>query len=88
MTVAVDRDNDGVPESLELPVARGPGIDEQWVRNQPFAIPTSLLRELERRGHQVRHERQYYPFELGDGGQVLVPVDELDVHFVQERQFQ
>ena len=88
MTVGLDRNDDGMPEPLELPVARGPGFDEQWVRDQPIAIPPQLLRELKRLGHQVHHERQYYPFELGDGGRVLVPVDELDVRYVQERQFQ
>jgi hypothetical protein len=88
MTVALDRNSDGVLEPMELPVVRGPGIDEQWVRNQPLAIPSNMLRTLERLGHQVQHERQYYPFDLGDGGRVLVPVDELDVRYVGERQFQ
>lgn len=88
MTVGLDRNGDGVSESLELPVVRGPGIDEEWVRNQPIAIPPDVFREFERRGHQVQHHRQYYPFDLGNGGRVLVPVDELDVRYVQERQFQ
>jgi hypothetical protein len=38
-------------------------------------------------GHQVRHERQYYPFDLSDGGRLLVPVDEVDVQY-GARQFQ
>ncbi len=88
MTVALDRNSDGVSEPLELPVVRGPGIDEDWVRNQPVGIPSQLLRYLERSGHEFQHRRQYYPFDLGDGGHVLVPVDEVDVRNVGQRQFQ
>jgi hypothetical protein len=88
MTVNLDRDNDGIAEAVELPVVRGPGIDEAWVRSQPAAIPSPLLRALERMGHEVRHERQYYPFDLGDGRRLLVPVDEVDVRYGGERQFQ
>jgi hypothetical protein len=84
----VGGNSDGVPESLELPVARGPEVNEQWVRDQPLAFPSTFVRDLQRRGHQVRHERQYFPFDLGDGRRVLVPVDDLDVRYVQERQFQ
>ena len=88
VTVPVDRDSDGQAESLDLPVARGPGIDEQWVRNQPTPIPQEVFRALESMGHKVQQQRQYYPFELRDGQRVLVPVDEVDVRYVGERRFQ
>jgi hypothetical protein len=87
LTVNVDRNGDGLQEPVELPVVRGKGFDEAWVRSQPSAIPPPLLRLLERMGHEVRHERQYLPIELGDGGQVLVPVEEISVGY-GERQFQ
>lgn len=88
MTLAVDPNSDGKPESLELPVVRGPGINEQWVHDQPTAIPQEMLRALRSMGHEVQHQRQYYPFELRDGRRVLVPVDEVDVRYVGERRFQ
>ncbi len=88
MTVNVDRDDDGVAEPVELPVVRGAGFDEAWVRNQPAAIPEQMLRLIERMGHQVHHERQYYPFDLSDGGRLIVPVDEVDLKYVGERRFQ
>lgn len=87
MTLAVDPDSDGKPESLELPVVRGPGINEQWVHDQPTAISREFLRTLRSMGREVQHQRQYYPFELPDGSRVLVPVDEVDVR-AGERRFQ
>jgi hypothetical protein len=88
MTVSLDRNGDGKLEPLELPIARGSNIDEKWVRDQPLAFPSQVKRELERMGHEVRQQRQYYPFDLGNGARVLVPVDEVDVRYVNERQFQ
>jgi hypothetical protein len=88
MIVDVDRDGDGNLEPVELPIVRGKGFDEDWVRSQPAAFPPALLRLFERMGHEVRHERQYYPFDLGDGRRVLVPVDDVDVRYGGERQFQ
>jgi hypothetical protein len=88
MVVNVDNNADGVPEQVELPVVRGPGIDEAWVRSLPPALSSQLLRAMERAGHQVQQQRRYYPIELEGGQRIVVPVDELDVRYVGDRQFQ
>jgi hypothetical protein len=88
MTVNLDRNNDGSTERVELPIVGGPGIDERWLQNQPDPIPSPLRQMLERRGHQIRQQRQYVPFDLGDGRRVIVPVDEVDVRYEGNRQFQ
>ena len=75
----------GETEQFDVPVAAGPGIDAQWLWNQPPALPRDLVRELERRGHRVRQDRQLIPFELEDGRQVVVPVDQVDVRFMGQR---
>ena len=40
-------------------------------------LPPELLRGLQR--HQVRQYQRYVPVKLGDGRQVVVPVQELDI---------
>ena len=88
MTVSVDGDQDGVAERLELPVVAGSELDESWLESQPAALPPQVLKALERMGHRVEQQRQFFPFELRDGRRVVVPVDEIDVHYVGDRQYQ
>jgi hypothetical protein len=86
--VSLDGDRDGVAESLELPVAAGREIDEEWLRNQPSALPPHVRKALERLGHEVRQQRQLFPIDLDDGRRVVVPVDQVDVHYVGNRRYQ
>ena len=88
VTVSLDGDQDGQLEAVDVPFATGEGIDEQWLRNQPSPLPPQVLRALERLGHQVERQRAYVPIELDDGRRVVVPVDQFDVHFVGQRNFQ
>lgn len=77
-----------VPGSEQpVPVYVGSGYDEQWLRNQPSAVPPSLLESLEQMGH-VRQNRQLVPVDLEDGRRVIVPVDQVDVQFTGGRPYQ
>jgi hypothetical protein len=49
--------------------------DQLMYRSSP--LPPELLRGLQR--HQVRQYQRYVPVQLGDGRQVVVPVQELDI---------
>jgi hypothetical protein len=88
VVVSLDGNQDGVAESLEVPVVAGGGLDESWLHNQPGSLPPHVLRALERLGHRVEQNRQYYPIDLNDGRRVVVPVDQVDVHYVGDRTYQ
>lgn len=71
----------GQAEPMRVPVIERDGIDEEWLRGLPAAVPPKVLRQWERIG-RVRQHRRLVPFWLEDGRQLVVPVDELDVHYV------
>lgn len=75
-------------ESLQLPAAERSTVDDAWVNNLPSAIPQEMLREWKRNGHQVDVERRLMPFPMKDGRQLVVPVDQVDVHFVGDKSYQ
>jgi len=66
---------------VQFPVLAGPGINEDWVRRQPSAVPVETVQALERLGHKVTSDRQLLNVALVDGRRVVVPVDQLQVHF-------
>jgi hypothetical protein len=57
------------------------GIDH-WVSNASPAIPDDVLQALNRTGHRVQQRRGYLPVPLDDGRQVIVPVDQVELHYV------
>jgi hypothetical protein len=65
----------------EVPILAGPGITEQWLRNQP--PPLSEYREvaLQRQGYQVDQRRQLITTTLADGRRVTVPIDQVQIRY-------
>ncbi len=49
--------------------------------NGHHRIPSDLWRSLQEEGHEVSHQRQWYPVQLKDGRSALVPIDNLRVMF-------
>ena len=66
---------------MQLPVIDGEGIDiRQWLE-RPSAVNALAVQALERRGHKVESQRQLVTVNLKDGRKLLLPVDQVDVHF-------
>jgi hypothetical protein len=70
---------DGTEREVSVPIVEGDAIDEEWLLRQPPAIPESMVRELERRGHKVAANRQLLSIDLEDGRRAVLPVDQLEV---------
>jgi hypothetical protein len=70
---------DGTEREVTVPIVEGDAIDEEWLLRQPPAIPESMVRELERRGHKVAANRQLLSIDLEDGRRAVLPVDQLEV---------
>lgn len=68
--------------ALELPAQERNAADETWWRHFPSAIPPEMVHALQQSGHQVDLRRQWMPFPMKDGRRLVVPVDEVDVHYV------
>jgi hypothetical protein len=64
-----------------VPILAGPGIDEEWVRNQPPPITEHQQAILEQQGFQVDRHRRLITATLADGRRVTVPVDQVQVRY-------
>jgi len=68
-----------------LPVVSGPGLDEEWLRNQPPLLSDYERSVLTQRGWQLREDRQIITVQLGDGSRLAIPVDSLQYRYVGNR---
>jgi hypothetical protein len=68
--------------SLSIPAVERDNIDPQWLRRVPPAMPDDVMRAFVRAGHQIEQHRELVPVPLKDGRQLVVPVDQVDVHYV------
>jgi hypothetical protein len=64
-----------------VPILAGPGIDEQWVRNQPSPLTEHQQALLEQHGFQVDRRRRLISATLADGRRVTVPVDQVQLRY-------
>jgi len=75
-------------DPIRLPAVEPPAFDENWLQSLPGGLPPEVLEALRDAGHRVRHHRDLVPFMLDDGRRLLVPVDEVDVHYVGNSMYQ
>jgi len=68
--------------SIQLPARQCDRLDSNWADSVPQAMPEEVRRALERTGHHVRQRRELVPMEMEDGRNLVVPVDQVDVHYV------
>jgi hypothetical protein len=77
---------DGSP--VELPVYAASYGAERMLSGEESSVPPEVIRALRSRGHEVSQQRRYWPVELSDGRQIIVPVDQVDVQYVGDRAYQ
>lgn len=82
VTVAAPTGSHRGGSAMQLPAVERDNLDPQWVRNVPPAMPDDVRRAFSRSGHQVEQHRELVPVPLQDGRQMVVPVDNVDVHYV------
>jgi hypothetical protein len=63
--------------SAPVPILAGPGITEDWVRDQPPPLSEHRQALLERQGFQVDQQRRLVTTTLSDGRLVTIPVDQV-----------
>ena len=72
----------GKSESIQLPAVERERLDENWLKNVPAAMPPEVVQALQRTGYRVRQNRGWFPLKMRDGRRLVVPVDQVDVHYV------
>lgn len=86
VTVLLAEGNDTVVP-VQVPVVGNAGSAAGWLNSMP-PLPPDVRRALERHGGRVREHRQLIPVRLGDGRQVVVPVDRIDLQPVNLKDYQ
>jgi hypothetical protein len=82
VTVAAKSGGSGGPQSFQLPAIAADRLDEAWLRSIPTPVSPDVLQALEQSGHTVQQRRELLPVEMMDGRRLVVPVDQVDIHFV------
>jgi hypothetical protein len=77
----VDGSNGELPPR-RLPIVSGPGLDEQWLRDQAPSVPDYVRASWERKGYHVQERRNLVSVVLEDGRRVSIPVDEVALDYV------
>ncbi len=63
-------------------------MDEAWLNSFPQAMPQEVQEALRRMGHRVHQSRQLVPLRMKDGRKLVVPVDQIEVHYVGNQPYQ
>jgi hypothetical protein len=69
-------------QEVRVPVVEGDEHDRLLMFPDAAGIPASFRDALQRAGYQVRQSRDLLPFPVEGGRQAIVPVDQVDVHYV------
>lgn len=75
-------------ESREIPLPVFPTqrIDPSWLH--PAPLPPEMCECLRRQGYEIRQHRALVPTRCGDGRCVVMPVDQVEIHYVGNGRFQ
>ncbi len=68
--------------SVSLPAVERNNVDAQWLRSLPPVMPDDVMQAFNRTGHQIEQHRELVPVPLKDGRRLVVPVDQVDIHYV------
>ncbi|MEN6405536.1 MAG: hypothetical protein ABFC77_03595 [Thermoguttaceae bacterium] len=68
--------------SFRVPAVERANVDARWLESLPPAMPDDVMQAFHRAGHQVEQHRELMPVPLQDGRRLVVPVDQVDVHYV------
>lgn len=71
---------------IPLPVIPTQGIDPSWFH--PAPLPPEMCECLRRQGYEIRQHRALVPTACGDGRCVVMPVDQVEIHYVGNGRFQ
>jgi len=64
-----------------LPILAGPGINTEWLKNQPPPVSEHSQAVLQQHGYQVDQRRRLISTILADGRRVTVPIDQVQIRY-------
>jgi hypothetical protein len=80
--------NNADPQNdIQLRVVEADDDDQKWLTNAQSAVPVELLQQFEQAGLEVKHQQRLLPIELSDGRRLIVPIEQVDVHYPESIQY-
>ncbi|MFO0868528.1 MAG: hypothetical protein U0935_06225 [Pirellulales bacterium] len=77
VTTDLPRPSPALPPPTPSPAPAANGMN--WVRTEERVLPRQLVEQLRERGHDLQVREHFFPLQLQDGQQVIVPVQEMKV---------
>ncbi len=65
----------------EVPILAGPGVTEEWLRQQPPPVSEHGQVVFQRHGYQVEQHRRFLTTILPDGRRLAIPVDVVRIQY-------
>jgi hypothetical protein len=78
---------EGQPQTIRVPVVERDRVAAEWLESLPAPISADLLEQFRQAGYRVEQRREVIPLKTNDGRRLLLPVDEVDVHYVGNSTF-
>ena len=75
-------------EQLDLPVDVAKWHEDNWLNHPQSVMPDRIIGAFQRMGHDVHRRHHYFPFDLQNGRQLVVPIEEVEIVPVSRRSFQ
>jgi hypothetical protein len=80
--------NNADPQNdIQLRVVESDDDDQKWLAERQSSMPVELLQQFEQAGLEVKHQQRLLPIELSDGRRLIVPIDEVDIHYPETIQY-
>jgi len=89
VTVTLPGDQQGSTRTIRLPAVEADRIDDSWFGPDTDTIPAEVRAALEQFGYRVQSfHRQLIPVPTDDGRQLVLPVDQVELHYVGNPSYQ
>ena len=88
VTLLVNAGASDALERIEIPLLDAADVEDEWFFGSHAPIPKQFLEEFQQQGRQVRTGRTFHQLTLGDGRQIVVPIDSIEVQSIDQKRYQ
>jgi hypothetical protein len=86
--LGIDSGGDKAWRDVEVSFVEGNQFDPKLLQMRRPVVSAAVQQAFEQSGIQVREQRQLLPIELKDGRRLVLPVDQVELNYVGNREYQ
>ncbi len=89
VTITVPGEEPGTKRTIRVPAIEADRIDDAWLASDSETMPADVRAALEQFGYRVGgFRRQLIPLPTDDGRRLVLPVDQVELHYVGNPSYQ